>query len=188
MAKRACPGLVSGGTSDRESAVIDLYLNTGKSYREIGDWFGYTRNKVAGILSHHLPKDAPRRGTQGGSRNVRLPANDNEMAVIRDLTGKGQGIPQVMIALRIGRIRATRLIEEIYEETKNGRRGDRFWPTGCRYQFGDPREDDFYFCGQPQQTGQSYCAYHYAVCYRSDDRKRKRKATPAWAGGWRGAA
>ena len=44
-------------------AVIDLYLTSGKSYREIGDGFGYTRNKVAGILSRHLPKDAPRRGT-----------------------------------------------------------------------------------------------------------------------------
>ena len=169
-------------------AVIYLYLTSGKSYREIGDGFGYTRNKVAGILSRHLPKDAPRRGTHGGSRNVMVPATGDELEVIRDLISQRQGIPQVMIALRIGRIRATRLIKEVYEETTFGKRGDRFWPTGCRYPFGDPKEDDFYFCGQPQRTGQSYCAYHYAVCYRSDDKKRKRKATPAWVGGWRGAA
>ena len=169
-------------------AVIDLYLNSGKSYRKIGDWFGYTRNKVAGILSRHLPKDAPRRGTHSCSGNVRLPGNENEMVVIRDLIGKGQGISQVMVALRIGRIRATRLIKDVYEQTEIGKRGDRFWPTGCRYPFGDPQEDDFYFCGQPRQNGQSYCAYHYAVCCRSDDKKRKRKSTPAWVDGWRGAA
>ena len=36
---------------------------------------------------------------------------------------------------------------------------------GCRWPYGDPREDDFRFCGHPA-TG-SYCAAHHGIVYRA---------------------
>jgi len=52
-----------------QQQVIDLYLSTKLPYSVIGDQFGFTRSKVAGIIDRHCPKDAKKRGTPGGGRN-----------------------------------------------------------------------------------------------------------------------
>jgi len=44
----------------------------------------------------------------------------------------------------------------------------------CRWPIGDPREDDFAFCGDRRESGQSYCKEHNDKAYRSSpDRARK---------------
>lgn len=35
----------------------------------------------------------------------------------------------------------------------------------CRWPLGDPRDDDFCFCGKHVKTGQTYCEEHAAVAY-----------------------
>jgi len=35
----------------------------------------------------------------------------------------------------------------------------------CRWPLGDPRDDDFCFCGKRVKTGQTYCEEHAAVAY-----------------------
>lgn len=35
----------------------------------------------------------------------------------------------------------------------------------CRWPIGDPRDDDFCFCGKKVKTGQTYCDEHSAVAY-----------------------
>lgn len=35
----------------------------------------------------------------------------------------------------------------------------------CRWPMGDPRDDDFCFCGKRIRTGQTYCEEHAAVAY-----------------------
>lgn len=35
----------------------------------------------------------------------------------------------------------------------------------CRWPMGDPRDDDFCFCGKRVRTGQTYCEEHAAVAY-----------------------
>ncbi len=35
----------------------------------------------------------------------------------------------------------------------------------CRWPIGDPRHDDFAFCGNETVTGRSYCEQHCAVAY-----------------------
>jgi GcrA cell cycle regulator len=34
----------------------------------------------------------------------------------------------------------------------------------CRYPFGAVGDEDFHFCGAPQQPGSSYCAEHHQLC------------------------
>lgn len=35
----------------------------------------------------------------------------------------------------------------------------------CRWPLGDPRDDDFCFCGKRIKTGQTYCDEHAAIAY-----------------------
>jgi GcrA cell cycle regulator len=35
----------------------------------------------------------------------------------------------------------------------------------CRWPIGDPREEGFHFCGEPQATGRPYCAHHWAMAF-----------------------
>ena len=41
----------------------------------------------------------------------------------------------------------------------------------CRFPLGDPRHEDFVFCGQPRQKDYSYCSFHVRVC-RGSERRR----------------
>ena len=35
----------------------------------------------------------------------------------------------------------------------------------CQWPIGDPRRDDFHFCGEPSAAGKPYCVKHCAVAY-----------------------
>ena len=41
----------------------------------------------------------------------------------------------------------------------------------CRWPLGDPRDDDFCFCGKRIKTGQTYCEEHAAVAYVRNGKK-----------------
>jgi len=41
----------------------------------------------------------------------------------------------------------------------------------CRWPLGDPRDDDFCFCGKRIKTGQTYCEEHAAVAYVKPGKK-----------------
>lgn len=41
----------------------------------------------------------------------------------------------------------------------------------CRWPMGDPRDDDFCFCGKRVRTGQTYCEEHAAVAYVKPGKK-----------------
>lgn len=41
----------------------------------------------------------------------------------------------------------------------------------CRWPLGDPRDDDFCFCGKKIKTGQTYCEEHAAIAYVKPGKK-----------------
>lgn len=41
----------------------------------------------------------------------------------------------------------------------------------CRWPLGDPRDDDFCFCGKRIKTGQTYCEEHAAIAYVRNTKK-----------------
>ena len=41
----------------------------------------------------------------------------------------------------------------------------------CRWPLGDPRDDDFCFCGKHIKTGQTYCEEHAAIAYVRPNKK-----------------
>lgn len=52
-------------------------------------------------------------------------------------------------------------------------------PNQCRWSEGDPREDDFGFCGDQIMPGLPYCAEHAKVAYQAATRNRILKAEQA---------
>ena len=44
----------------------------------------------------------------------------------------------------------------------------------CRFPFNDPRNEDFYYCGEPvdYSRGRSYCKFHYKICYMPPENRR----------------
>lgn len=56
----------------------------------------------------------------------------------------------------------------------------------CKWPIGDPRDDDFTFCGLAIRPGTPYCAQHAAMAYQTSSRNRGaaaavKKASPAEA-------
>lgn len=49
----------------------------------------------------------------------------------------------------------------------------------CRWPHGDPRDDDFHFCGKPSVPGLPYCAEHCAVAYQATTNNKKKEDTAA---------
>ncbi len=46
----------------------------------------------------------------------------------------------------------------------------------CKWPIGDPREDDFTFCGLPIRPGTPYCPEHAAMAYQTSSRNRSAAA------------
>ncbi|MFR1033402.1 MAG: GcrA family cell cycle regulator [Alphaproteobacteria bacterium] len=41
----------------------------------------------------------------------------------------------------------------------------------CRWPIGDPKDDNFHFCGKKVRIGQTYCEEHAAVAYVKPSKK-----------------
>ena len=52
-------------------------------------------------------------------------------------------------------------------------------PRACRWPMGDPREENFGFCGETSMPGLPYCAEHAKVAYQAATRNRILKAESA---------
>lgn len=46
----------------------------------------------------------------------------------------------------------------------------------CRWPIGDPKEEDFYFCGKPVIQGKPYCLDHCAAAYVGSNKNRNENA------------
>jgi GcrA cell cycle regulator len=49
-------------------------------------------------------------------------------------------------------------------------------PCDCRWPIGEPRQDDFRFCGEPSLDGRPYCAHHWSMAFQP---ARPRHQAPA---------
>ena len=44
----------------------------------------------------------------------------------------------------------------------------------CKWPYGDPLTDEFYFCGHATEENSPYCKYHSKLAFQQNDRKRSR--------------
>ncbi len=48
---------------------------------------------------------------------------------------------------------------------------------GCKWPFGHPGDEDFYFCGKTVITGKAYCGEHCLLAYRKKETNNRLKGT-----------
>jgi GcrA cell cycle regulator len=53
-------------------------------------------------------------------------------------------------------------------------------PRDCRWPLGDPRQADFYFCGEQQVPGQPYCSKHLRMAFQPP-KPRQQQLVPVMA-------
>jgi GcrA cell cycle regulator len=95
-------------------------------------------------------------------------------AAARDLEiprGDGRAAERSFGAAEIGEMRRLRL-EDIRD-------------SACRWPLGDPRSGDFAYCGLTPVGGQSYCAGHCQMAYRSPQARPIARERRAIASSWR---
>jgi GcrA cell cycle regulator len=88
--------------------------------------------------------------------------------------GDGAALERRFAVVEIGEMRRLRL-EDIRD-------------SACRWPLGDPRSGDFAYCGLTPVGGQSYCAGHCQMAYRSPQARRpasERQGLRAIASSWR---
>lgn len=84
-------------------------------------------------------------------------------------------IPQQTTALRPGLARSSRPAEATM--SKKRKTISNLEARDCRWPIGDPRQEGFHFCGEPQVPGQSYCGEHLRLAFQPP-RPRHSQATP----------
>jgi GcrA cell cycle regulator len=82
-------------------------------------------------------------------------------------------------AWRLGEAEVSEMRRVRFEEIRD---------SACRWPLGDPRSGEFAYCGLASVEGQSYCAGHCRMAYRSPQARqgaRERQGVRALASSWR---
>ena len=48
----------------------------------------------------------------------------------------------------------------------------------CRWPIGEPKHDDFHFCGKPHAPGRPYCELHWSMAFQPPRPRNQRPALP----------
>jgi GcrA cell cycle regulator len=104
-----------------------------------------------------------------------------------DAQRTGAAAPEPQLSPRDGRAAGRSLgVAEIGEMRRL--RFEDIRESACRWPLGDPRSGEFAYCGLTPAKGQSYCAGHCRMAYRSPQARaiiRERQGVRAIAGSWR---
>jgi GcrA cell cycle regulator len=52
-------------------------------------------------------------------------------------------------------------------------------PHDCRWPIGEPRQEGFHFCGEPQLAGRPYCARHWQMAFQPSKPRHQPQPAPA---------
>ena len=115
---------------------------TGKSFQQIGDILGYSRNACAGKAHREKITKAPTDLTPRPNVFIKPAARPFRM-IIRAIKPPPPDVKAVDMPL-----------VTMMQLTSNN----------CRYPFGE--DEDMLFCGKPRHRGSPYCLEHAEVCYK----------------------
>jgi len=71
----------------------------------------------------------------------------------------------------IKRKEATKVVEKVKEVESGKMSITDLTLTTCRWPIGDPKDDDFHFCGKKIPVGRTYCPEHAHVAYVKPNKK-----------------
>ena len=145
--------------TDERVALLKRLWGEGKTAAEIAkELGGVTRNAVIG-KAHRLKLSGRVSPIQQNTKKAAKKTETKKTAKKIQVVKNKPSIPETTVKV-------------------DGKRYDLAELKGnmCRWPIGDPRDDDFGFCGDKILTGLPYCAEHGKVAYQAATRNRILKA------------
>ncbi len=160
-------------TDDRVSLLTKLW-GEGHTAAEIAKKLGgVSRNAVIG-KAHRLKLS-----------NRVSPIQQNNKVTPKPAANKNEKVSKVVEKAKVARVKkpVAAPVQHIQHDPIENR--DDLYslmdlqPRMCRWPCGDPREDEFGFCGHDSMAGLPYCAEHAKMAYQAATRNRIFKKDPA---------
>lgn len=155
-----------------EKMVEDLKImwKQGLTTGEIGKRLGVSKNSIVGKV-HRLQLDArpspiKKKDEQPAAENVSRPAAEpapektkEKKADKKDLPhSEATGIQPAPVRAAAPKTVGTVQLTDLDNHT-------------CRWPLGDPKDENFHFCGKKVKIGQTYCEEHAALAYIKPNKK-----------------
>jgi GcrA cell cycle regulator len=162
--------------TDERIALLKKMWKDGKSAAEIAKALakGVTRNAVIG--------KAHRMGLSGRPSPIKKPvAAPKKEAPKKEVKAAAAAKKAPVVVPVVSGVKHNPLVREV---TAPRQMAKEVFPADggvalvdltermCKWPFGDPREDDFTFCGRAIRPGTPYCHEHAAMAYQSSSRSR----------------
>lgn len=144
------------GWTDEKVEQLRQLWSQGLTANEIAKKLDVTKNAIVGKV-HRLCLTA--RPSPIKSKNPELPLEENEQSVTVEAECKEQTI-EVAEEVAV----APQAAAKSEKEHTNIKLVNLDSHT-CRWPIGDPRDDDFCFCGKKVRSGQTYCDEHSMMAY-----------------------
>ena len=159
--------------TDERVAILSKLWADGLSASQIAaELGGVTRNAVIGKV-HRLGLSGRAKPSSGGIKRVKRTAKQGAYSRTKSSnrsqrSGKGTGLSVVTRTVVDDMPEPTPLKLELVDLTEKT----------CRWPYGDPATDDFYFCGCNSKEDSPYCEYHSKLAFQPtvDRRREKRNA------------
>ncbi len=167
--------------TDERIALLKKMWKEGKSAAEIAKILakGVTRNAVIG-KAHRMglsgrpspikkPAAAPKKEKEAAAPAKKESAREAAPAA-RKATPAPAAKPSPMLAREADELKK---IEKDVVPLGGGVSLLELTERMCKWPIGDPRDDDFTFCGRGIRVGTPYCPEHAAMAYQSSSRSRQ---------------
>ena len=147
--------------TDENVEKLRQLWSEGLSANEIAKKLGVTKNAIVGKVHRLCLKARPSPiKSKDNTENVK------ETSVVVEVEEQTLTVEQSVVE-------ETEIVEEapVYVEKKIYKRSPsnvklmELDSHTCRWPIGDPRDEDFCFCGKRVRSGQTYCDEHSAVAY-----------------------
>lgn len=132
-------------TEEKINTLIDLWNNTQLSCTQIANKLGCTKNAIIG-KAHRLK--LAKRVTSQTSKIEKIV--QEKFSVKKEILAKKKTIEKPK--------------QTVKEENKHYHLQDLTLDM-CHWPVGDPKDDDFHFCGKKVIDGKPYCPLHCAFAY-----------------------
>ena len=142
---------------------------------------GYSGSKAAEILAEHYGVNITRNAVISRSNRMGYPMKSIIPKARKQSTKQSVKRREAPCAERNGGIAPSKLVKVARDDSPEAFALPEsrhvtlleLEPRMCRFPLGDPRTEEFRFCGADAQTGIPYCAGHSQVAYTSPEARRK---------------
>jgi GcrA cell cycle regulator len=150
------------GWTEESVAELRRLWDKGLTANEIAKKLGVTKNAIVGKVHRLCLKARP--------SPIKPKTDENEELVV-------ETTEEIIVAEPVEEtITEVVEVEEVADKKSKKSETDRtklidLDSHTCRWPIGDPRDDDFGFCGKKVRVGQTYCDEHAAIAYVKSVRK-----------------